>query len=248
MERFSVSEGLGSRLAEVLADQRLTQMALAARLKSSSGFISAVVRGLKAPGADFLASLSDTLGVSVDWLLSGRGSKYGGAIDAELLQNLVLQVRLARLAMTGTHPEAAVLLKNALPDLDLGQPSVAVGEQDAKRLLETLAEQNEDVAVAISIFNNYLLQVPRAQRGTAINKALQELVQSKRRPSILNLMRASAPAESVGGRPKAEDNINWVPEDLPPGRKVGDVLEQQKDSSEHGEQQPGVKRRTRRAK
>jgi len=184
------SHEFGDRLARVLADQRMSQQTLAERLHSSPSFVSAVVRGLKAPGAEFLVSLHNALGISVDWLLTGKGNPYGGEVDADLLQNLVLQVQLARLTADG-NPTAAWLLISAFPDFDLDLPASEPRGREHLKFLQQLLKKNTDLAAAISILNNKLLKVPAEQRGATAAEAIRELVQSSRQPSILNVLRAT---------------------------------------------------------
>mgnify|MGYP002382008576 CR=1 FL=1 len=67
-------DGLGNRLAKVCAREGLNQSEFALRIGVSPGFVSDILRGNKRPGCEFLASLRQSLGVSIDWLLTGKGS------------------------------------------------------------------------------------------------------------------------------------------------------------------------------
>jgi transcriptional regulator with XRE-family HTH domain len=199
------SQEFGDRLARVLADQRLSQQTLAERLQSSPSFVSAVVRGLKAPGAEFLVSLHDALGISVDWLLTGKGNPYGGEVDADLLQNLVLQVQLARLTADG-NSTAAWLLSSAFPDLDLDLPASEPRGKEHLQFLTQLLKKNTDLAAAIAILNHKLLKVPEEQRGATAAEAISELVQTSRQPSILNVLRATT---ETAGADSGAAQMGW---------------------------------------
>lgn len=63
----------GKRLAAFRKEQQLSQRALGAQLGVSGGFIGQIEAGISAPSQSFLVKLSDTYGVSSDWLLNGQG-------------------------------------------------------------------------------------------------------------------------------------------------------------------------------
>lgn len=67
---------LGDRLKQIRKEKNLSQKAFADPLSTSSGYISEVEQGKKAPGSDFLTSLSRVYGVSIDWLLTGAGEAF----------------------------------------------------------------------------------------------------------------------------------------------------------------------------
>lgn len=67
---------LGERLKQIRNNKGLTQKAFAKPLSTSSGYISEVEQGKKSPGSDFLLMLSRVWGVSIDWLLTGKGNPY----------------------------------------------------------------------------------------------------------------------------------------------------------------------------
>ncbi|MFE1574409.1 helix-turn-helix domain-containing protein [Comamonas odontotermitis] len=99
--------GLGSRLSLAILHLAISQSEFARRLGSSPAFISDTVRGLKKPGAEFLASIKQTFGISIDWLLTGHGTMFGiSGINLDLLRTIRLYVAVARAAIAQDNPTA----------------------------------------------------------------------------------------------------------------------------------------------
>ena len=67
---------IGKRLKWIRKGKGLTQQAFSKPLQTSSGYISEVEQGKKAPGSDFLLSLMRVWGISINWLLTGKGDPY----------------------------------------------------------------------------------------------------------------------------------------------------------------------------
>lgn len=63
----------GHRLAEFRKQKRLSQRALSQQLGFSGGRVSQIESGYSTPSHDFLSALTNTYGVSADWLLHGVG-------------------------------------------------------------------------------------------------------------------------------------------------------------------------------
>ena len=63
---------LGSRIASLRQRKGMTQAELAAELAVTPAALGAYEQGRRAPSAEMLVTLSRTLGVSVDYLLTGR--------------------------------------------------------------------------------------------------------------------------------------------------------------------------------
>jgi transcriptional regulator with XRE-family HTH domain len=63
----------GRRLAEARSARALTQDALARLIEVQAHTISRWERGAHQPEMEQVAKLSDQLGVSIDWLVLGRG-------------------------------------------------------------------------------------------------------------------------------------------------------------------------------
>jgi transcriptional regulator with XRE-family HTH domain len=154
-------EGLGARLADVIATERLSQNEFASRLEMSGSFVSDVVRGAKLPGAEFLSQLKSRFGVSVDWLLSGEGSMYGGQpIDLEELRRLAALVDLARKAEV-EHSESARSLVKTIQSLQA--PADAELDLWAKISSES-SDAAPDRLLAAALYNSHLWTPDRWQR------------------------------------------------------------------------------------
>lgn len=199
--------GLGKRLGEVLAEARLSQSALAHRIGSSPSFVSAVVRGIKTPGAEFLLSVNRELGVSIDWLLTGEGAPYGAPVDIELIRGLLTKMELVPLAVQQKLPAARSLLQALVPTANLGMPTVGQAE-GVDELLGNLMRRNEEFVAALSIYNRDIVHVPKAERDKAIVRILEGLVHEKSPPRILGELMSLATATQ---RPThaSDAQINW---------------------------------------
>jgi transcriptional regulator with XRE-family HTH domain len=65
---------IGRRIRE-LRGFYMTQMEVASRIGVTQGYLSALERGEKEPGAGVLLAISREFGKSVDWLLTGDEKK-----------------------------------------------------------------------------------------------------------------------------------------------------------------------------
>lgn len=65
---------LGKRVLQIRGAAGLNQREFAARLGTSSGYISSVESGKTMPGGDFLLRLHQEFGTDVTWLLTGRNA------------------------------------------------------------------------------------------------------------------------------------------------------------------------------
>lgn len=63
----------GKRLSLFRKEQQLSQRAFGASLGVSGGLIGQIEADISAPSRGFLEKISDTYGVSADWLLNGQG-------------------------------------------------------------------------------------------------------------------------------------------------------------------------------
>lgn len=68
---------IGERLKQIRINNNLTQQVFAARLGTSSGFISEIESGKKLPGSDFLISLRREFSVDLNMFLTGSVSDTG---------------------------------------------------------------------------------------------------------------------------------------------------------------------------
>ncbi|EEI9429516.1 helix-turn-helix domain-containing protein [Salmonella enterica] len=68
--------GISERLKEVLDSQSLTITDAAAKCGMPYRSLQNYLRGEREPKVDALISISTQLGISIDWLLTGRGTMY----------------------------------------------------------------------------------------------------------------------------------------------------------------------------
>lgn len=211
--------GLGTRLGEVLARARLSQSGLAHRIGASPSFVSAVVRGIKIPGAEFLLSVKRELGVTTDWLLTGEGAPYAAPVDIELARGLLTKTELVPLAVQENQPAARALLRALVPTANLGMPE---GGQEAgvDELLDNLARHNEEFVAALSIYNQ-IVHVPRGEWDRAIARILEGLVHEKSPPRIHGELMSLATA-AQRPPPASTAQINW--DRTPPGGAEASAL------------------------
>lgn len=145
-------EALHVRLGQVLAYAGINQAELARRVGMSPGFLSDVLRGVKRPGAELLLALRKTLGVSIDWLLTGEGTMIGGAgIRHDLFRAIRLQVAVARAAVMESDPTARALMLL----IREGQLAAAAEDPAFKTLLDRLAPEDADLDLAIELYNGH---------------------------------------------------------------------------------------------
>ena len=193
-------DGLGNRLAKVCAREGLNQSEFALRIGVSPGFVSDILRGNKRPGCEFLASLRQSLGVSIDWLLTGKGSMYGGEpIELGLFQHIVWQIQLMRAAILDEQPAAKHLLA-ALYHQDDGikpPPSESTWHPGSTALIQ------EDLALALLLYNSHLWTQDADQRIRNIHAAVLAYFQLQKpacHPQLLaNALRVERAAQSEGG-------------------------------------------------
>lgn len=115
--------------------------------------MSDVVRGNKRPGAEFLLTLRMVFGLSVDWLLTGEGTMFGGAgIDLGLLRAIRLQVAVARAAVAEDDPTAKALLL-LIRD---GQLDEAAADPTLIAFLDGLCPEDRDFDLATELYNGHL--------------------------------------------------------------------------------------------
>jgi len=146
-------DALPARLAQALALSGLSQAELARRVTMSPSFISDVMRGVKRPGADLLLALRKSLGVSIDWLLTGEGTMTGGfGIRHELFQAIRVQVAVAKAAVVDGNPTARALLSL----IQEGSLGAREGTDSFRRLLESIVPVDVDLDLVVQLYNGHL--------------------------------------------------------------------------------------------
>jgi len=118
----------------------------------SPSFISDVIRGVKRPGPELLLALRNSLGVSIDWLLTGQGSMTGGTgIRYELFQAIRIHVAVAKAAVLGGDATAKALL-SLIQEGNLG---VGEGTESFRRLLDDIVPVDGDLDLIVQLYNGH---------------------------------------------------------------------------------------------
>ena len=65
---------IGRRILEIFGYQEISKIIF--RLKSNSREINEVINGEALPSAELLLGIQKTTGASIDWILTGKGSKF----------------------------------------------------------------------------------------------------------------------------------------------------------------------------
>lgn len=165
-------DGFDTRFAQLLATLNISQNEFARQLGSTSAFISNMARGKSRPGLDFLAKISTTFGVSLDWLVLGKGTLRGEQfIDPEWLHTVTLRVELAKLAAAGNQ-EAKALVAELL-----GERTPVISVTPARQaLLDLLASSTAHGPLLVSLYNRFLGQGDPSQRAQQVLRtAVQQL-------------------------------------------------------------------------
>ncbi|MBR5679200.1 MAG: helix-turn-helix transcriptional regulator [Clostridia bacterium] len=111
-ERSEFRAAIGKRIEKLRVEQRLSQRELAVRAGLTQQEVSYFERGLRSPRVDNLLSLSRTLGVSTDYLLTGEETISVGyqeldseiaSLDSEQRKLLIAAARLFIEAMNRPH-------------------------------------------------------------------------------------------------------------------------------------------------
>jgi transcriptional regulator with XRE-family HTH domain len=145
-------DALPGRLAQALAFSGLSQAELSRRVEMSPSFISDVMRGVKRPGPELLLALRKSLGVSIDWLLTGEGTMAGGSgIRHELFQSIRVQVAVAKAAVLEDNPTAKALLSL----IQEGSLGAGEGTDSFRRLLDSIAPVDVDLDLVVQLYNGH---------------------------------------------------------------------------------------------
>jgi transcriptional regulator with XRE-family HTH domain len=181
--------GFGPRLGQVIAHLQLSQSEFARRVGVSPGFMSEVVRGNKRPGTEFLLSIRMVFGVSVDWLLTGEGTMFGGAgIDLDLLRAIRLQVAVARAAVAEGDPTAKALLL-LIRDGRLGE---AAADPTLGAFLDRLCPEDRDFDLATELYNGHLAtEDPATRQRNLLAAAVAHFEARKPLDKLATLAKAS---------------------------------------------------------
>ena len=78
---------ISARIREVRRRNGLTQIEFAERLGVPQKKISDVERGRTAPNPEFLLAVRNAMGVTIDWLLTGKGPEAVGEVEAAVSED-----------------------------------------------------------------------------------------------------------------------------------------------------------------
>ncbi len=101
---------IGARIAQLRRHNQLSQQELADRLKISASAIGMYEQDRRMPPVDILAAMSEVFGVSIDYIVKGKGATE---LENEIIGNLLME-RLTgtrkQLTRNFSRQELAVLL------------------------------------------------------------------------------------------------------------------------------------------
>ena len=182
-------DGLGARLSQAILHLAISQSEFARRLGASPAFISDIVRGLKKPGAEFLANIKQIFGISIDWLLLGDGAMFGGArVDLDLLRSIRLYVSVARAAVVEDNPTAKALLLLIRDD----RLREATTDHVLAEFLDQLCARSEDFDLVIELYSGHLwASDPVMQRQNLLAAAVAHFETRKPIDKMATLAKAS---------------------------------------------------------
>lgn len=192
-------DGFAARLSQVIAKVGLNQSEFARRIGVSAGFVSDAVRGVKKPGAEFLYAVRTNFGASVDWLLTGEGTAYGGGgIDLDLLRTIRLQIAVAKSAVIDGDPTARALLL-LIRD---GRLQEATAEPGLRAFLDHIAPNDSDIDLATELYNGHLwTDDPSAQGRNLLAAAVAHFEARKPLDNVAALVRSSGASIQINISP-----------------------------------------------
>lgn len=202
-----VDAGFGERFAQMLNELNLSQNEFARQLGSTSAFVSNVARGKSKPGLEFLQRIAETFGISLDWLILGKGTPGGQqGLDAEWHYAVMLRVALAQLITEGS-PGADALAKELL-DPTASKTGAADGREE---LLAELATRTRHANLIAAIYNQHLGEQDVDRRNSdALTSAIARLKASSADPlaAMLNTQPSTRKAEVPTTRTQIQTGDN----------------------------------------
>lgn len=174
-----VDVGFCERFGEMLNELNLSQNEFARQLGSTSAFVSNVARGKSKPGLEFLQRIAETFGISLDWLVLGKGSPGGQqGLNAEWHYAVMLRVALAQLIAEG-NSDAETLAKELLEPKALKK---GIADAHADLLAELNARTSQAHLIA-TLYNQYLSEQDIQRRNAdALTSAIASLKARKADP------------------------------------------------------------------
>lgn len=154
-----------ARFGIAIIESGLSQSEFARQLGVSPGFISDVVHGKKKPGTEFLHAVQTTFGISIDWLLTGKGAMNGRSeIDLEIYRLIKLQVTLSRLAVIDDNPTAKLVLR-LIDERRLTKDSIP---EEVRAFLDNITPISPEERLALELYNGHLRTKDPADRQRGV--------------------------------------------------------------------------------
>lgn len=181
---------LGTRLAEVIAIERISMREFARRVGISSSHLSALVRDRKVPGSDFLVAVKTQFGISVDWLLSGEGDSHSrGSINTALFDRIAFDVELAFRAWMGGEDLAAKLWFGRF-DKDVDSRVIGIPTETRDAFIRTVFDSTQRARATAAIYNRTAhISDPETRDHTSYTEA-NALAMLFRKPEIATELRS----------------------------------------------------------
>jgi transcriptional regulator with XRE-family HTH domain len=179
----SIDEGgFCARFLMLLSELKLSQNEFARRLGSTSAFVSNMARGKSKPGLEFLERIASTFGVSLDWLVLGRGNIWGepSLLQIEWFQAVWLRYSLAELAAAG-NADAQMLIQELTGDLP-GTNSTPTG------LLNELQTRAAQSGLIARLYNDHLHSADPLQRNKDVLLDAIRLLQLNQQDPLVSLL------------------------------------------------------------
>jgi len=195
-----VDVGFCERFGEMLNQLNLSQNEFARQLGSTSAFVSNIARGKSKPGLEFLQRIAETFGISLDWLVLGKGSSGGQqGLNAEWHYAVMLRVALAQLIAEG-NSDAETLAKELLEPMGVEK---AIADTHENLLAELNARTSQAHLIA-TLYNQYLSEQDIQRRNAdALTSAIASLQARKADPlaamihAKTSMPKAASPSERV---------------------------------------------------
>lgn len=147
-----MEQDFGFRMGQLIKRLGLNQQEFADRLNCSPSFISDVVRGLKKPGTEFFAKLSNTFNVSLDWLVCGRGELPACGNHFAHIDPLVFNAAANRLELVLEAAKGNEVAMSTLKSL-LHNEEIQAGEE-AEILKFRLKSRIDELNYLLTLYNS----------------------------------------------------------------------------------------------
>ena len=185
-------DGFFVRFNELFTILGISQNELARQIGSTSAFISNIATGKAKPGLEFLQKIATHFGISLDWLILGKGVPHGKTyIDSGWYHTARLRIELAKLAFQGN--EEAKKLVNELLNNHLDTKN---NTDQRHRLIDKLADVTVDDPMLVMLYNLYSSTPDEQQRArNVLTEAIDQLEKNKSQDPLAQLVKADRELE-----------------------------------------------------